>query len=510
MKGPERRWVPQGLDRLPEGWRWVPVQSVVEIDPRVSRPPSGTRVTVVPMGALDSAAGRIEGPESISVDAAGSHLRAFQTGDVLLAKISPSFENGKVAVAAGLDSPVGLGSSEFHVLRPSEELLAEYLWLILRQDRVRADLVPTMSGRAGQQRIDSEALGLLAIPLPPTLAEQARIVDAAREVEEQCRSTLAHVAGAAAAAVDMRSAVLADATFSGAPWERKRLADLVPDDRPVRYGIVQPGPEHPGGVPYIRVRDFDRGSISLEGVGHTDPAIAKRYQNAVLRAGDLLISIRGTIGELAQVPDELDGAHTTQDAARISGLEPTLREWLVLIIASPAGQRWLSEHTRGRAVQGVSITDLRTMEIPVPPIEEMGRRVDLARRALAAVEEVEVAIGRSDEMTSRIRETSLLAVSLGHQQISDLPLLSPSEPVAVAEPRLLEDTPVPIRAPDSAPLIVHAIAAAGGQVEATELLAQQKTMEPDDFYLQLWEAVDDGWLKEPPRGSSILELDDAP
>jgi type I restriction enzyme S subunit len=464
------------------------------------------------MAALDAATGRIESPETALVDSVGGHLRAFEAGDVLLAKISPSFENGKVAVARGLETEVGLGSTEFHVLRVGDELLADYLWLVLRRDAVRGHLIPTMSGRAGQQRIARSVLERLPIPLPRSRAEQRAVVRAALQSDEPYRTAVEHIEQARSATDTVREAILADATVSTEPWQEVRLSDLVPVDRPIRYGIVQPGPERPGGVPYIRVRDFRQGSIALDAIGHTDPAIAERHRAAMLHAGDLLVSIRGTIGEVARVPPELEGAHTTQDAARISGLDVALREWLALLLRSPYGQLQLRGLTSGRAVQGVSVTALRRLMIPVPAAEEMTRRVEIATKALAAVEESELTIDNAVALSRRIRETVTLAITLGHADVAALPLLParerPMKPKSVQA--VVEPTLEPVAVADTAPAIVQAVAQAGGRVDATSLLAQQKQLKPDVFYEQLWKAVTEGWLLEPPRGSSTLELADAP
>lgn len=98
----------------------------------------------------------------------------FEEGDVLLAKITPCFENGKVAVANSLPNPVGFGSTEFHVLRPSSAIDRRYLFYLLWNADSREQGAKQMAGAAGQKRLPSEYLGNFEIPLPP-LDEQKRI-----------------------------------------------------------------------------------------------------------------------------------------------------------------------------------------------------------------------------------------------------------------------------------------------------------------------------------------------
>src|SRR6266511_4322934 len=114
---------------LPARWEEKPLQDVFEINPGPpaagSFPPS-TQVSFVPMGAVDAATGAITRRECREFAAVRGKYTAFQEGDLLLAKITPSFENGKATVARDLLSGLGFGSSEFYVLRPNGDVLAEF------------------------------------------------------------------------------------------------------------------------------------------------------------------------------------------------------------------------------------------------------------------------------------------------------------------------------------------------------------------------------------------------
>ena len=104
----------------------------------------------------------------------------FEEGDVLFAKITPCMENGKVAIARNLAGGRGAGSTEFHVVRPTRELLSAFLFYFLLQERVRMDARLHMTGAVGQLRVPSKWLSRLSIPVPP-IVEQHRIVTAIEE-----------------------------------------------------------------------------------------------------------------------------------------------------------------------------------------------------------------------------------------------------------------------------------------------------------------------------------------
>lgn len=98
----------------------------------------------------------------------------FENGDVLFAKITPCMENGKGAIAEGLTNNIGMGSTEFHVLRPIEEISSPYWLLALTRlpiFRVRAS--KNMTGTGGQKRVPTNYLENFMVGLPP-IEEQSR------------------------------------------------------------------------------------------------------------------------------------------------------------------------------------------------------------------------------------------------------------------------------------------------------------------------------------------------
>ena len=117
----------------------------------------------------------------------------FQSGDVLVAKITPCFENGKISLAC-IDTEHGFGTTEFHVIRTKPEILdAKYLTYFLRQWWVVAEGRRKMTGSAGQRRVPRHFLESLQIPLP-SLPEQRRIaaiLDRAEALRAKRRQALA-------------------------------------------------------------------------------------------------------------------------------------------------------------------------------------------------------------------------------------------------------------------------------------------------------------------------------
>jgi restriction endonuclease S subunit len=99
----------------------------------------------------------------------------FADGDVLLAKITPCFENGKLGIAANLTNGIGFGSSEYIVFRPNSALDKHWLYYFLCRETFREEGAARMSGAVGHKRVAKEFIDAYPIPVPP-LPEQQRIV----------------------------------------------------------------------------------------------------------------------------------------------------------------------------------------------------------------------------------------------------------------------------------------------------------------------------------------------
>ena len=155
--------------------RSVCLAEVAEINPRG---PTAAELSpdyicdFVPMAAV-SEAGQVLVGERRSYSDVSKGFTAFQNDDVLVAKITPCYENNKIALAK-VQSRYAFGSTEFHVIRCSSTRLdPKYLTHFLRQDRVRASGERRMTGSAGQRRVPKMFLEELEIPLPRSTSRNA-------------------------------------------------------------------------------------------------------------------------------------------------------------------------------------------------------------------------------------------------------------------------------------------------------------------------------------------------
>lgn len=205
------------------------------------------------------------------------------------------------------------------------------------------------------------------VPRPPFEEQQriAAILDQADELRTKRREASSYID-------DLGHSIFND--LFGDPVENPgnfpimELAEWVAPERPITYGILKPGPDTPGGVPYVRVLNIQEGSVDLAALRRTTIPIANQYKRSRLQAGDILLSIRGHVGRMAIANETLTGANITQDTARLA--VPIESATYVMAAMRSAGlQRWMQQHVKGVAVKGINLADVKKIPIPHPPLK---------------------------------------------------------------------------------------------------------------------------------------------
>jgi type I restriction enzyme S subunit len=173
-----------------------------------------------------------------------------------------------------------------------------------------------------------------------------------------------------------------------AHWQVSPLMHLTQPDRPIMYGIVLPGPNVDEGIPIVKGGDVKPHRLKLDLLNRTTPEIEAPFARARLRPGDIVYSIRGTIGEAELVPQELLDANITQDAARIAPSKQTNNRWLAHAVRATPVFVQLEQRSLGAAVRGINIFDLKRARVPVPPPAEQDAIADYLDRAMAALDDL--------------------------------------------------------------------------------------------------------------------------
>jgi len=346
---------------------------IAEINPPLTiRLPANEPVSFVPMAAVNAERACVEGTTPRPYADVSKGYTPFFSGDILFAKITPCFENGKIAQAV-LPLRYGFGSTEFHVIRAVPGVSdGRYLHHFLRLDRVRGEGRRRMTGSGGQRRVPANYLSELQVPLP-SLPEQRRIaaiLDTAEALRTQRRAAIAQLD-------QLTQAIFID-MFGGAQakgWPVVTIADIAA----AQPGSIRTGPF---GSQLLHSEFVDEG-VAVLGIDNAvanefrwgerrfiTPAKHRELQRYTVHPGDVLITIMGTCGRCAVVPDDIPLAINTKHLCCITvDARKCVPQFLhAYFLRHPSAQKYLQQTAKGAIMSGLNMGIIKALPMALPPL----------------------------------------------------------------------------------------------------------------------------------------------
>ena len=363
----------------------------------------------------------------------------FQDGDILVPKITPTFEASRSILVSGLLGGVGAGTTELHVVRPGPEIERRYLLYIFHTHPFLKNGEAEMYGVAGQQRVPDEFLRDFRV-LIPSVSEQRRIADFLDAETARIDVLVRHRNRQLQLLQERALAYLSERLFPGIlsdplneyPWT---WLPKIQKDRPlVRLGYVC---RIQGGVtvdssrqldgdvvtrPYLRVANVQDGRIDLSSVTEiTVPrAVAAR---STLRPGDVLMTEGGDIDKLGRGTvwhGELPGAlHQNHVFALRPNTDRLDAEYLALLTRSLHGRCYFeSTGVRSTNLASTSSSKVLAFPIPLPPLEQQRQVVAEIHRALDEMERAKSVLQRQIEVLVERRQALITAAVTGQFDVT--------------------------------------------------------------------------------------------
>lgn len=174
-------------------------------------------------------------------------------------------------------------------------------------------------------------------------------------------------------------------------WVYKSL-DRCAKANSISYGVVQPGSPMANGVPLIRVNNFSDGRVNPKDLLRISPEIESKYVRTRLHGGEVLLTLVGSVGQVAIVPKSFSGFNVARAICVIHPNEFIGPEWMALCLRSSLSQSILESRANTTVQTTINLKDVRALPIPVPPIHE--------RRAIVEV------ISALDDRITLLRETN--------------------------------------------------------------------------------------------------------
>ena len=400
-KEDERVWThasfPQS-GRLPPGWKWAKLSSIALINPPRRRDipyAPNTPVTFVPMQSVSEDTGTIAWPEMRPLAGVSKGYTYFEEGDVLFAKITPCMQNGKHAIARDLTNGLGFGTTEFHVIRPGENVTADWIHRFLRQPWVLKEAARHFRGAVGQQRVPKQFLIDLPIPLPP-LAEQKRIVSILNEqlaaVERARKAAVERLEAARA----LNAAYLRDAYESHATqsWEF-RLLGAIAD---IRSGIQKTPARKPVKHfrPYLTVRNVQKGFITMDKVDYFEVTPSEVASYRLMDKDLLIVEGNGSPSEIGRnalfESDQQEWVHQNHIIRVRLRRDVCNASFVSKYLNSQSGTAQMMEKAQTTSgLYTLSSSKVASIQVPLPALDEQNLAVHLLDQQLAFVKQAEQA-----------------------------------------------------------------------------------------------------------------------
>lgn len=357
---------------MSETIEFVSLADVCEINPKGAVGlPWDTEVTFVPMAAVDEKTGTIQSAELRRYGDVAKGYTVFRDRDVLFAKITPCMENGKIAIANNLQNGWGFGSTEFHILRTSSQIIPEWIYYFLRQEKVRHFAALNMTGTAGQQRVPKSIFEKLIIPLPPISAQQQitailEKADAVREKRRRANQLTEQF---------LQSAFLemfGDPATNPKGWKKSEFGEVVSD---TRLGLVRGSSEQNEQYEYsyVKMNSITRnGYLDLSSVTRVNATSAEVEEHSLLKK-DFLFNTRNSrelVGKTALFLG--DGVYLfNNNILRVRFTDSISAEFIAQLFQTSWIQQELEKRKSGTTnVFAIYYKDLRSLPIILPPLSE--------------------------------------------------------------------------------------------------------------------------------------------
>jgi len=405
------------LGEVPEHWQVTRVKHVAELTPRKPAMDRNLECSFIPMEKLKTDSVILD--ETRIIDSVYDGYTYFSDGDILMAKVTPCFENKNIAISTRLKNKVGFGSSEIYVIRAGKKVNNRFLFYRLQEDGFMDLAIGAMTGAGGLKRVPSETVSNYSYASPEHV-EQQKIanfldhetakIDTLIEKQQQLIKLLK----------EKRQAVISHAVTKGLPsptgqsvpmrdsgvewlgevpehWEVRAISKL---SQKITNGYVGPTRDIlvPDGVPYVQATHIKKGKVNFDDAYFVRRSWSYAHKKSILVKGDVLIVQTGAgTGDIGLVTESEEGFNCHALIIVQPKKDVITGDYLSMVFQSQYGYSVLYSIRTGGMHPHLNCGEVQFVKIPVPPKEEQNQITEyiaqqickfdtLVERQLAAIE----------------------------------------------------------------------------------------------------------------------------
>ena len=441
---PYPKYKPSGVEWLggvPEHWEVKRGRFCMDVNPRSNRLRTLCQeadVSFVPMETVGEYGG-LQLAQTRTIGDVTSGYTEFDDGDVVVAKITPCFENGKGALAAGLVNGAAVGTTELHVLRPTSILERRFLFYFTISRLFRSTGEGEMYGASGQKRVPPEFCKNIRMPLPP-MEDQRAIANCLDCETAKIDTLVAKKRTLIERLKEKRTALISRTVTRGLPPDAARQAGLDPQPKLKPSGIkwIREVPERWEVLPftkYVSDKSDYRGKTpekTQEGVflvtaknvrmGFIDYESSQEYvaeeeYDEIMRRGrpkkgDILFTTEAPLGNIALI-DREDIALAQRIIRFRMNPDYFCSRFPLYGMMSDHFQAQLQSLSTGSTAEGLKASKLPILRILVPPVEEQRAIVNFLDRELAKIDQMTTKVQAAIERLQEYRTALITAAVTG-------------------------------------------------------------------------------------------------
>lgn len=437
------------LGEVPHEWQQRRMRFVCEINPskaELSLLPEDTTVSFVAMEKVGTD-GQLLLDTTRLLESVLQGFTYFKDGDVIVAKITPCFENGKGAFCNELVNGIGFGSTEFHVLRPYRDYAPQFIYYVTYSYPFRSIGAALMQGSAGQKRVPDEFVKDFTIAWPP-LAEQRRVAAFLDAKTVELDTLVALKERQVALLLLQRQALISHAVTKGldpnapmadsgvewlgevpAGWEITRVKFLARSIQTGPFGSQLYATDYvEGGTPVINPSNIQNSRIVPDYQISVDVDTITRLSRHVLMKGDIVCARRGELGRCGLVTKREQGWLCGTGSLRVRpNTSKSFPAYLGSFLSLSSVKEWLVVESVGSTMNNLNTDILANLPIMCPPLSEQRAIVAYLDRETSQIDTLVATIRAQIERLRVYRQALISAAVTGKIDVREIKLGAEAE-----------------------------------------------------------------------------------
>jgi len=373
------------IGEIPEGWEVYKIKNIVNFNPRYDKTfDDGTNISFLPMERIGQ--GNMS-PMDAKIEKVKNGYTYFADGDIVLAKVTPCFENGNIAIAKELLNGVGFGSSELYVFR-CIKINRVFLFYFLQNPNFKEHCISSMYGTGGLKRVSAEFIREFKLALPPLPKQQAiadfldakcgMLDDSIAKQKAVIEKLKAYKQSVITEAVTQGLDPAAKMKPSGIEWigeipEGWDLCKIKYLTSKIGSGKTPKGGSEvytDNGIIFLRSQNIYNYGLNIDDVVFISNKIDEEMANTRVFKNDILLNITGGSIGRACIYNETQPANVSQHVCIIRPINKVDVKYLHAVIVGDIGFHAINIFQSGANREGLNFEQIANLVIPLPPLPE--------------------------------------------------------------------------------------------------------------------------------------------